>query len=294
MIFLKEKKIAILGRPNAGKSTFINKFIKEDRLIVSEIAGTTIDAISIPFSINDEDFIFIDTAGIRKGYRNAHKIEYFSYVRAMHSVEECSVVIFICDANEGLVDQDLKIINMICEMGKPVVIAFNKMDLLSKKDKDALYKTKKMQSTFIADFIKVEISGIQGKGFKRLFKITNDVINRAQKKYSTAVLNKLLSKFTNQSAPPSVGGRQLKLKHIHFGGMNPTTFIIHSNQDKKIPQNYKKYLENSFRSALKLHSVQLKLIFRKSENPFDGRVNKLTERQIKKRQRMLKHVKKSK
>jgi len=292
--FPKGKKIAILGRPNAGKSTFINKFIKEDRLIVSEIAGTTIDAISIPFSINDEDFIFIDTAGIRKGYRNAHKIEYFSYVRAMHSVEECSVVIFICDASEGLVDQDLKIINMICEMGKPVVIAFNKMDLLSKKDKDALYKTKKMQSTFIADFIKVEISGIQGKGFKRLFKITNDVINRAQKKYSTAVLNKLLSKFTNQSAPPSVGGRQLKLKHIHFGGMNPTTFIIHSNQDKKIPQNYKKYLENSFRSALKLHSVQLKLIFRKSENPFDGRVNKLTERQIKKRQRMLKHVKKSK
>ena len=292
--FPEGKKIAILGRPNAGKSTFINKFIKEDRLIVSEIAGTTIDAISIPFSINDEDFIFIDTAGIRKGYRNAHKIEYSSYVRAMHSVEECSVVIFICDANEGLVDQDLKIINMICEMGKPVVIAFNKMDLLSKKDKDALYETKKMQSTFIADFIKVEISGTQGKGFKRLFKITNDVINRAQKKYSTAVLNKLLSKFTNQSAPPSVGGRQLKLKHIHFGGMNPTTFIIHSNQDKKIPQNYKKYLENSFRSELKLHSVQLKLIFRKSENPFDGRVNKLTERQIKKRQRMLKHVKKSK
>ena len=191
--FPEGKKIAILGRPNAGKSTFINKFIKEDRLIVSEIAGTTIDAISIPFSINDEDFIFIDTAGIRKGYRNAHKIEYFSYVRAMHSVEECSVVIFICDAKEGLVDQDLKIINMICEMGKPVVIAFNKMDLLSKKDKDALYETKKMQSTFIADFIKVEISGIQGKGFKRLFKITNDVINRAQKKYSTAVLNKLLS-----------------------------------------------------------------------------------------------------
>ena len=292
--FPEGKKIAILGRPNAGKSTFINKFIKEDRLIVSEIAGTTIDAISIPFSINDEDFIFIDTAGIRKGYRNAHKIEYFSYVRAMHSVEECSVVIFICDSSEGLVDQDLKIINMICEMGKPVVIAFNKMDLLSKKDKDALYETKKMQSTFIADFIKVEISGIQGKGFKRLFKITNDVINRAQKKYSTAVLNKLLSKFTNQSAPPSVGGRQLKLKHIHFGRMNPTTFIIHSNQDKKIPQNYKKYLENSFRSELKLHSVQLKLIFRKSENPFDGRVNKLTERQIKKRQRMLKHVKKSK
>ena len=286
------KKIAILGRPNAGKSTFINKFIKEDRLIVSEIAGTTIDAISIPFSVNDDDFVFIDTAGIRKGYRNAHKIEYFSYVRAMHSVETCDVVIFMCDASEGLVDQDLKIINMVSEMGKPLVLAFNKMDLLSKRQKDDLYETKRVQSNFVDNFFKIEISGIKGRGFKKLFKVTNNVIENAQKKYTTSLLNKLLEKFTTQSAPPSVNGRQLKLKHIHFGGINPTTLVIHSNQDKKIPQNYKKYLENSFRSSLKLQSIQLKLIFRKSDNPFENKVNKLTDRQIKKRQRMMKHVKK--
>jgi GTP-binding protein len=286
------KKIAILGRPNAGKSTFINKFIKEDRLIVSEIAGTTIDAISIPFSVNDDDFIFIDTAGIRKGYRNAHKIEYFSYVRAMHSVETCDVVIFMCDASEGLVDQDLKIINMVSEMGKPLVLAFNKMDLLTKRQKDDLYDTKRVQSNFVDNFFKIEISGIKGRGFKKLFKVTNNVIENAQKKYTTSSLNKLLEKFTTQSAPPSVNGRQLKLKHIHFGGINPTTLVIHSNQDKKIPQNYKKYLENSFRSSLKLQSIQLKLIFRKSDNPFENKVNKLTDRQIKKRQRMMKHVKK--
>jgi len=286
------KKIAILGRPNAGKSTFINKFIREDRLIVSEIAGTTIDAISIPFSVNDDDFIFIDTAGIRKGYRNAHKIEYFSYVRAMHSVETCDVVIFMCDASEGLVDQDLKIINMVSEMGKPLVLAFNKMDLLTKRQKDDLYETKRVQSNFVDNFFKIEISGIKGRGFKKLFKLTNNVIENAQKKYTTSSLNKLLEKFTTQSAPPSVNGRQLKLKHIHFGGINPTTLVIHSNQDKKIPQNYKKYLENSFRSSLKLQSIQLKLIFRKSDNPFENKVNKLTDRQIKKRQRMMKHVKK--
>ena len=286
------KKIAILGRPNAGKSTFINKFIKEDRLIVSEIAGTTIDAISIPFSVNDDDFVFIDTAGIRKGYRNAHKIEYFSYVRAMHSVETCDVVIFMCDASEGLVDQDLKIINMVSEMGKPLVLAFNKMDLLTKRQKDDLYETKRVQSNFVDNFFKIEISGIKGRGFKKLFKVTNNVIENAQKKYTTSSLNKLLEKFTTQSAPPSVNGRQLKLKHIHFGGINPTTLVIHSNQDEKIPQNYKKYLENSFRSSLKLQSIQLKLIFRKSDNPFENKVNKLTDRQIKKRQRMMKHVKK--
>ena len=286
------KKIAILGRPNAGKSTFINKFIREDRLIVSEIAGTTIDAISIPFSVNDDDFIFIDTAGIRKGYRNAHKIEYFSYVRAMHSVETCDVVIFMCDASEGLVDQDLKIINMVSEMGKPLVLAFNKMDLLTKRQKDDLYETKRVQSNFVDNFFKIEISGIKGRGFKKLFKVTNNVIENAQKKYTTSSLNKLLEKFITQSAPPSVNGRQLKLKHVHFGGINPTTLVIHSNQDKKIPQNYKKYLENSFRSSLKLQSIQLKLIFRKSDNPFENKVNKLTDRQIKKRQRMMKHVKK--
>jgi GTP-binding protein len=286
------KKIAILGRPNAGKSTFINKFIKEDRLIVSEIAGTTIDAISIPFSVNDNNFVFIDTAGIRKGYRNAHKIEYFSYVRAMHSVETSDVVIFMCDASEGLVDQDLKIINMVSEMGKPLVLAFNKMDLLTKRQKDDLYETKRVQSNFVDNFFKIEISGIKGRGFKKLFKVTNNVIENAQKKYTTSSLNKLLEKFISQSAPPSVNGRQLKLKHVHFGGINPTTLVIHSNQDKKIPQNYKKYLENSFRSSLKLQSIQLKLIFRKSENPFENKVNKLTERQIKKRQRMMKHVKK--
>ena len=285
------KKIAILGRPSAGKSTFINKFIKEDRLIVSEIAGTTIDAISIPFSVNDDDFVFIDTAGIRKGYRNAHKIEYFSYVRAMHSVETCDVVIFMCDASEGLVDQDLKIINMVSEMGKPLVLAFNKMDLLTKRQKDDLYETKRVQSNFVDNFFKIEISGIKGRGFKKLFKVTNNVIENAQKKYTTSSLNKLLEKFTNQSAPQSVNGRQLKRKHIHFGGINPTTLVIHSNQDKKIPQNYKKYLENSFRSSLKLQSIQLKLIFRKSDNPFENKVNKLTDRQIKKRQRMMKHVK---
>ena len=285
------KKIAVLGRPNAGKSTFINKFINKDRLIVSEVAGTTIDAISIPFSVGGSDFIFIDTAGIRKGYKTSHKIEYFSYVRAMHSVEECDIVIFICDAQEGLVDQDLKIINMVCETGKPILIALNKIDLLSKKQRDNIYETKRAQSNFVSDFIKLEISGIKGLGFKRLFRITNTLIDRAQKKYSTSSLNKLLNKFVTQSAPPSVGGRQLKLKHIHFAGINPTTLVIHSNQDKKIPQNYKKYLENSFRSALKLESIQLKIIFRKSENPFESKINKLTDRQVKKRQRLIKHIK---
>ena len=288
------KKVAVLGRPNAGKSTFINNLINEDRLVVSEIAGTTIDAISVPFEFDDQKFIFIDTAGIRKGYKYKHKVEYFSFVRAIHSIEQSDIVIFLCDATEGLVDQDLKILNMIIENGKPILFALNKIDLVSKKELDNLYATKKMQSEFFLNLIKLEISAIKKKGFKRVFSQTNRLIDLSQKKFTTSNLNNLLRKFVSFNSPPTVAGRQLKFKHVHFGGICPTTFIIHSNQDKKIPNNYRKYLENSFRSNLGLSSIQLKLIFRKADNPYEGKKNKLTERQIKKRQRLVKHNKKQK
>ena len=283
------KKIAVLGRPNAGKSTFINNLINEDRLVVSEIAGTTIDSISIPFEINKEKFIFIDTAGIRKGYKYHHKVEYFSYVRAMHAIEQSDIVVFLCDAQENVVDQDLKIINMIISSGKPVLFVFNKIDLLSKKQISDLYESKKMQSDFMQNILKVEISAKNKKGFNKVFKLTDKLILKSQENFSTSMLNKLLEKFVKLSSPPSISGRQLKLKYINFSGIYPTTFIISSNQDKKIPRNYKKYLENSFRKQLKLESIQLNLIFRKSSNPFEGKKNKLSSRQTKKRQRIIKH-----
>tara|TARA_Y100000768_G_C23989255_1_gene691054 strand:+ start:2479 stop:3864 length:1386 start_codon:yes stop_codon:yes gene_type:complete len=288
------KKVAVLGRPNAGKSTFINNLINEDRLIVSEIAGTTIDAISVPFEFDKQKFIFIDTAGIRKGYKYNHKVEYFSYIRAIHAIEESDIVIFMIDASEGLVDQDLKIINMVVENGKPILFVINKIDLVSKEELSNIYETKKMQSEFISNLLKVEISAMKKKGFKKVFNLTNKLIDLSQKKHSTSKLNNLLKKFISLSAPPASGGRQLKFKHVHFAGTCPTTLIVHANQDKKIPSNYKKYLENCFRSNLGLSSIQLKLIFRKADNPYEGKKNKLSERQIKKRKRLIKHNKKSK
>ena len=289
-----DKKVAILGRPNAGKSTFINKLVNQDRLIVSEIAGTTIDAISIPFEINNEKFTFIDTAGIRKGYKYNHRIEYFSFIRALHSIEKSDIVIFLCDASENLVDQDLKILNMIIDAGKPILFAMNKIDLLSNKQLVNLRNSKKMQSEFMQKIKKVEISALNKKGFKRIFKETNKIIQKSQENFSTSLLNKLLDKFIKLSAPPSVGGRLLKFKHIHFSGVCPTTFVINANQDKKIPDNYKKYLENSFRKELSLESIQLKLIFKKSINPYQDKKNQLNNRQEKKRKRLIKHKKKSK
>ena len=124
-------KIAVIGRPNAGKSTFINQFTKQDRLIVSDVPGTTIDSIHVPFIFDDEDFIFIDTAGIRKKYKQSHAVEYFSYVRAMHAVDDSDIVLMLIDASDGIVDQDLRILNLIRGYGKPVVVALNKIDELS-------------------------------------------------------------------------------------------------------------------------------------------------------------------
>ena len=287
-------KIAVIGRPNAGKSTFINQFTKQDRLIVSDIPGTTIDSIHVPFTFNDEEFVFIDTAGIRKRYRQSHAVEYFSYVRAMHAVAESEIVLMLIDANDGVVDQDLRILNLIREHGKPVVIALNKVDELTPEDIESLLTSKKYHNSVLGDLIITQISALQKRGFKKLFDTLADVHSTATTKFSTGMLNKLLEKFALATNTPSVGGRPVKMRYIHFGGIYPTKLIIHSNVSSKIPANYRRYLINSFREALNLKSVELNLIFKKGENPYEGKKNELTSRQIKKKKRLVKHVKKSK
>ena len=287
-------KIAVIGRPNAGKSTFINQFTKQDRLIVSDIPGTTIDSIHVPFTFNDEEFVFIDTAGIRKRYRQSHAVEYFSYVRAMHAVAESEIVLMLIDANDGVVDQDLRILNLIREHGKPVVIAFNKVDELSPEDIENLLTSKKYHNSALGDLVITQISALQKRGFKKLFDTLADVHATATTKFSTGMLNKLLEKFALATNIPSVGGRPVKMRYIHFGGIYPTKLIIHSNVSSKIPANYRRYLINSFREALNLKSVELNLIFKKGENPYEGKKNELTSRQIKKKKRLVKHVKKNK
>ena len=152
-------------------------------MIVSEIAGTTIDAISVPFEFNNEKFILIDTAGIRKGYKYNENVEYFSFVRAMHAIDECDLVIFMCDLSQGIVDQDLKILNMVIENGKPLVLAFNKTDLVSKSELLNIYGSKRMQSDFIQNIEHVEISALKKRGFKKVFNLTNKIIKKSQKNY---------------------------------------------------------------------------------------------------------------
>ena len=287
-------KIAVIGRPNAGKSTFINQFTKQDRLIVSDVPGTTIDSIHVPFVFDDEDFIFIDTAGIRKKYKQSHAVEYFSYVRAMHAVDESDIVLMLIDASDRIVDQDLRILNLIRGYGKPVVVALNKIDELSEDHLYDLKETKKFQNSVLNNLILVEISALQKRGFKKLFNTLAKVNKLAKTKFSTGKLNNLLLKFTNSTNTPSISGRQVKMRYVHFGGIHPTKFIIHSNFSSKIPSNYKRYLINSFREELNLNGVELNIIFKKGDNPYEGKKNELSVRQIKKKKRLIKHVKKSK
>ena len=286
-------KISIIGRPNAGKSTLINSLSLKDRVIVSPLAGTTIDAINVPIEFGERKYELFDTAGIRKGYKTKTNIEYFSYVRAMHAASESDITILLIDADSGLVDQDLKILSMIEKFGKPIILAINKIDLLSRKKMKEFFDNKKMEKRFFEDLKLVKISALKGKGFKKLFKEIDDTLQKSVTKFTTSKLNRILKRVIEERSPPSVSGKSLKFRYIHFAGINPTTLVIHSSQDKKLPANYKKYIYNSFKKYLDLRSIQLKIIFRKSDNPYKGK-NTLTERQIKKRKRLLSFVKKAK
>ena len=286
-------KISIVGRPNAGKSTLINSLSLKDRVIVSPLAGTTIDAINVPVEFGERKYELYDTAGIRKGYKTKTNIEYFSYVRAMHAASESDITILLIDADNGLVDQDLKILSMIEKFGKPIILAINKIDLLSRKKMKDFFDNKKIEKRFFEDLKLIKISALKGKGFKKLFKEIDDTHQKSVTKFTTSKLNRILKRVIEERSPPSVSGKSLKFRYIHFAGINPTTLVIHASQDKKLPANYKKYIYNSFKKYLDLKSIQLKIIFRKSDNPYKGK-NTLTERQIKKRKRLLSFVKKAK
>ena len=286
-------KISIIGRPNAGKSTLINSLSSEERVIVSPLAGTTIDAINVPIEYAGKRYELFDTAGIRKGYKTKTNIEYFSYVRAMHAASESDITILLIDADSGLVDQDLKILSMVEKFGKPTLLAINKIDLLSRKKIKKFFEDKKVQKRYFEDLKLVKISALKGKGFKKLFSEIDDTLKKSVTKFTTSKLNRILNRILVDRSPPSVAGKVLKFRYIHFAGINPTTLVIHASQDKKVPANYRKYIYNSFKKHLELKSIQLKIIFRKSDNPYKDK-NTLTDRQIKKRKRLLSFVKKGK
>ncbi|MBA2648481.1 MAG: ribosome biogenesis GTPase Der [Legionella sp.] len=290
----KAIKIAFAGRPNVGKSTLINRILGEERVVVYDLPGTTRDSISIPFERDDKQYILIDTAGIRRKSRVDEKVEKFSIIKTLQAIKESNVCLQLLDATEGITDQDMNLLGFIIESGKALVIVFNKWDGLEAEHKEHV-KDELSRRLRFANFAKVRyISALHGSGVGSLFKDIDEAYASAVKTFSTPSLTRLLEDISTKHPPPCVNGRRIKLRYAHIGGHNPPIVVIHGNQLDDLPESYKRYLTNEFIHHLALVGTPLKIAFKNSSNPYAHKKNKLSERQVNKKKRMLNWIKKKK
>lgn len=284
-------KIAIVGRPNVGKSTLVNRMVGEDRVVVFDLPGTTRDCVYVEHQRDDGKFVIIDTAGIRKRKNISSVIEKFSIVKALEAIELSHVVIVVADAQEGLVEQDLHLIGMAIEKGRALIIALNKWDGLSVDDKDEIKRNLDRRLQF-AGFAEIHfISALHGSGVGSLYAAIERAYRSGSKKMSASFLTRLLEQAVAEHPPPVVNGRRIKLRFAHPGGVHPPVIVVHGNQTEHIPAHYKRYLEKKFRSGLGVAGTPVQLKFQGSENPYKDKKNRLTSRQIQKKKRLMRHVK---
>lgn len=285
-------RIAVVGRPNVGKSTLVNRILGENRVVVFDQPGTTRDSIDVPFEKNGQAFVLIDTAGIRRRSKVSETVEKFSAIKAFQAVEKAHVVIYLIDASEGVTDQDASLLGMVLESGRGLIIGLNKWDGLSPAQREQVRRQIDVKLIFTEFAERHFISALHGTGVGHLLDAVIAVHQSAMAEFSTSRLTHLLQDFQTAHQPPLVQGRRIRLKVAHMGGHNPPTLIIHGNQTDSLPSAYKRYLINSFRQALELRGVPVKLEFRSAVNPFKGRRNELTASQVRKRRRMIRFVKK--
>ena len=281
--------IAFAGRPNVGKSTLINRILGEERVVVYDMPGTTRDSIAIPFQRDNQEYVLIDTAGIRRRARVNEKIEKFSIIKTLQAIKESNVCLMMFDATSGLTDQDLHLLGFIIDSGKALVIAVNKWDGVNADQKEHIRNELTRRLQFVP-YAKVRyISALKGLGVGDLF---NDMLlayKSATQVLSTPQVTRLLQDLIAKHTPPLVNGRRIKMRYAHAGGQNPPLIVIHGNQLDVLPDSYKRYLANGFTQHLGLVGTPLKLEFKSSVNPFKGRKNKLSERQIKRKRRKMNH-----
>ena len=286
-------KMAVVGRPNVGKSTLVNRILGEQRVVVFDEAGTTRDSIYIPFERDGETYTLIDTAGVRRRGRISASIEKFSVIKTLDAIQDAHVVLLLVDAHEGLVEQDLHLLGHALEAGRALVICVNKWDGTSQEQKDRIHIELDRRLTFL-DFANIHyISALHGSGVGKLFGSIKEAYASAMRPLSTAHLNNVLRQAVSEHQPPMVHGRRIKLRFAHAGGANPPRIVIHGNQTESVPEAYRRYLQKRFHQALDLKGTPVLIEFKTQDNPFKGRKNKLTERQVNRRRRLMQHVKKS-
>ena len=284
-------QIAVVGRPNVGKSTLINRLLGEERVIVFDEPGTTRDSVSIPFQRDGRDYVLIDTAGVRRRARVSDLIEKFSVIKTLQAMEQANVVILVLDARQGVGEQDATLVGHVLESGRALVVAVNKWDGLAPEQRERVRDEIRRKLPFL-DFASYHyISALHGSGVGHLLEAVEAAFASATRDLSTPELNRILAAAVQEHQPPAVHGRRIKLRYAHQGGRNPPIVVIHGNQTEELPAAYQRYLNNRFRRDLKLEGTPLRVELRSGENPFEGRKNTLTEGQQRHRQRMLRHVK---
>ncbi|MEE4280370.1 MAG: ribosome biogenesis GTPase Der [Pseudomonadales bacterium] len=284
--------VAVVGRPNVGKSTLINRMLGEERQVVFDMPGTTKDAIDIPFKRNDTDYVLIDTAGVRRKGRVDEITEKFSVVKALQAMERAQVVILVVDATEGVVEQDLHVLQYALEAGAALLVAVNKWDGLDEDQRDRVKYSVDRRLAFVPWVPLQRISALHGTGVGLLFKMIDTVYAAGEFDVSTSLLTRLVRNMVAAHPAPSVRGRQIKIKVATRGRNHPPTVVIHGNQLDSLPTSYKRFLENGFREALNLVGNPIRLQLRESDNPYAGKKNVLTPRQKECRERVIKHRKK--
>lgn len=284
--------IALIGRPNVGKSTFINGLLKEERLLTENQPGTTRDSIHIDYQFGNQDLILIDTAGIRRKKKVGEAIEKFSIVKALQALDLSDAVIVMIDGDEGITDQDLSLIGLVLNSGRAFIITINKYDLLDEAAKEMVDRQIKRKLKFAA-YVDVQfISALKRKHLKQTMNGVLAAAKNAMRTVPTSELSSLIERLMETDPPPYVQGRRIKLKYAHQGGIQPPTFIIYGNQTKKLRDNYKKFIESQIRSYFSFMGTPIQLFFKDSKNPFADRKNKLSHRQWKKRRRVIRLRKK--
>ncbi len=284
-------KVAVVGRPNVGKSTLVNRLLGEERVLVYDMPGTTRDSVFIPFDKDGECYTLIDTAGVRRRSQVREAIEKFSVIKTLQAIEAANVVIMVVDAREGITEQDATLVGHVLEAGRAMVLAVNKWDGLEPAQKEQVKRLLDVKLAFL-DFARTHyISALHGSGVGLLLESVRKAYDAATRKLATPMLNEILQDAVAAHAPPMVRGRRIKLRYAHQGGQNPPIIVIHGNQTERVPDAYRRYLVNVFRRELDLHGTPVRIEFRSGENPYEGRRNTLTPRQIARRRRLMRFAK---
>ena len=264
--------IALIGRPNVGKSTMVNTLVGEERVVVFDAPGTTRDSIDVPVTISGKDYLLVDTAGMRRKSKIDDRVERFSVMKSVKAIERSQLVLVMLDAREGVVDQDSRLISLVLNSGRSMILLINKWDGMSEYDRDQVKAGIDKRLPYLKNVPMLFISAKNNKGINELPKWINKVIASAMIDMGTGELNRIINHATTKRTPPMVGIRSIKLKFAHQGGINPPHVIMHGNMLDKLPQTYVRFLTNSIESEFKLVGTRVRLSFKNSDNPYDKKL----------------------